>query len=405
MDRRAFLTTGSLALSQFLLGCNSQEKTVLNVELLKGSIPAQVLGGFRQQLQQSSVGSFDLNFNAVADIKDIFEQLQTWKRRADTAQEPRKRLISLPFTQPSRAEKTPDLVTLGDYWLATAIVQNLIQPLDITQLQQWQALPETPLNWQQLVTRDQQGQLDPKGNVWAAPYRWGSTVIVYRKDILEREGLPFPTDWSDLWRSEFRDRISLLDHSREVIGLVLKRLGHTYNTDPRQIKNLESELKSLHQQVKFYTSTAYLQALLLGHTWIAVGWSSDVLPQLQRTRKLAAVVPRSGTAIWTDLWVRPVGSAATQPQKEQQSLLNQWLDFCWQPETAQRLSSLSDAASPILAGKRSNNQPAVDSILLPDAKILEDSDFLQPLPNDVVNQYRSLWLAIRRSEYSETQIG
>ena len=34
-----------------------------------------------------------------------------------------------------------------------------------------------------------------------------------------------PKDWSDLWRTELRDRISLLDQPREVIGLTLKKMG------------------------------------------------------------------------------------------------------------------------------------------------------------------------------------
>lgn len=40
--------------------------------------------------------------------------------------------------------------------------------------------------WQQLVSRDPQGRLDPRGQVWAAPYRWGCLLIAYRSDKLAR---------------------------------------------------------------------------------------------------------------------------------------------------------------------------------------------------------------------------
>lgn len=37
--------------------------------------------------------------------------------------------------------------------------------------------------------------------------------------------------------------------------------------------------------------------------WVAVGWSSDVLPAVKRMRNVAMVVPRSGASLWADLWV------------------------------------------------------------------------------------------------------
>jgi putative spermidine/putrescine transport system substrate-binding protein len=397
MDRRTFLaTSGGLVLSQLVTGCSGQAQTNLRVELLKNTVPAQVLGKFRQQLQRSFVGGFELDFEPIAQLGDVFARLQAWKRQETTAQQPKKPLIPLPFLQQSRLVTPPDLVTLGDYWLETAIEQKLIQPLDVTQLSGWQSLPTNPLDWKQLVTRNEQGQIDPKGKVWAAPYRWGSTVIVYRRDILEQEEVAPPTDWADLWRPEFRDRLSLLDHPREVIGLVLKKLGYSYNQDLSKVPNLEQELKALHQQVKFYSSTAYLQPLLLGHTWVAVGWSNDVIPLLQRNYKLVSVVPRSGTAVWADLWVSPARATPNPTQSEQRSLPAQWIDFCWQADIVKRLALLSDAASPMLVGKSLDEQPRIEQVLLPDPKILQQSEFLKPLTDQAIDQYRSLWLSMRQ---------
>jgi putative spermidine/putrescine transport system substrate-binding protein len=173
-------------------------------------------------------------------------------------------------------------------------------------------------------------------------------------------------------------------------------LGYSYNKDLSKVQNLEQELKALHQQVKFYSSTAYLQPLLLGHTWVAVGWSNDVIPLLQRNYKLASVVPQSGTAVWADLWVRPTRAAASPTQSEQRSLPAQWIDFCWQPDVVKRLALLSDAASPMLVGKSLGEQQRIEQVLLPDPKILQQSEFLQPLTDQEIEQYRSLWLSIRQ---------
>ena len=40
--------------------------------------------------------------------------------------------------------------------------------------------------WRSLVRRNREGQLDPRGLIWAAPYRWGCTLFAVRADLLAR---------------------------------------------------------------------------------------------------------------------------------------------------------------------------------------------------------------------------
>ena len=47
----------------------------------------------------------------------------------------------------------------------------------------------------------------------------------------------------------------------------------------------------------------YLKTFSMGDAWVAVGWSSDVLPIAKRMSNVAVVVPKSGTSLWADLWV------------------------------------------------------------------------------------------------------
>ncbi len=326
MDRRSFLlSTSGLALSQLLIGCGGNQNTQIKVQLLKGSIPSQVVNQFDKSLGNK----VKLKFAPVEQIQDLFKQLQNWQQKPKANDEQGwSRFI--PF-KPDQKTPVADLVTLGDYWLKAAIEQKLIQPLEQTQVKQWSVLDE---KWKKLVTRNDQGNLDAQGKVWAAPYRWGSTVIVYNRDRFKELGWT-PKDWDDLWRTELRSHISLLNQPREVIGLVLKKLGKSYNTEHLdQVPNLEKELRTLNQQVKFYSSNTYLQPLILGDTWLAVGWSNDVVSVLGRYPQLSAVIPQSGTALWTDLWVRPAGVA-------KDPISYQWIDYCWQPNIAKQISLLT----------------------------------------------------------------
>ncbi|WP_250123725.1 extracellular solute-binding protein [Chroococcidiopsis sp. CCMEE 29] len=383
MDRRSFLLgIGTLALSQVLAGCSERERATLRVQLLKGSVPARVVKEFRAALKQPA----QLNFTSVEQLNSLFNELQSWsQQRPQQADEVGSRIPGIQ----SQAPDLPDLVTLGDYWLAPAIEQKLIRPLDPAELQQWSNLP---IRWQELVRRNEQGQLDAQGQVWAAPYRWGYTVIAYNRDKFESLGWK-PSDWSDLWREELRDRISLLNHPREVIGLTLKKLGQSYNTEnPSQVRDLEKQLSYLHQQVKLYSSDTYIQPLVLGDTWLAVGWSTDVLPILQRYQQIEVVIPQSGTAVWADLWVHPTG------KKSSTSIDTQWIDFCWQPQIAQQIALLGKANSPIPVKLRpSDIQTRLRHLLLFDPQIFQRSDFLLPLSSATMQQYQSLWQEIRIS--------
>ena len=392
MDRRSFLiATGTLALSQLLAGCGGNKNRALTVKLLKDSLPNQVMNQFQRSLQKNTELT-ELNISVAAKLLDIFKELETWQNKTDTDKldwrEWLKRKILF-----WRSHPKTDLVTLGDFWLKQAIEKKLIQPLDVAKLPEWSALPE---EWKKLVTRDKQGSLDPNGQVWAAPYRWGSTIIVYRQDKFKENQIKYknqnwtpPQDWSDLWRKELEDSISLLDHPREVIGLVLKKLGKSYNeTNSSYLDSdgLKLELKKLHKQVKFYDSDKYLEPLLLGDTLVAVGWSHEILPAILQYPTLAAVTPQSGTSMWADMWVNPSGS------QSKQELLNKWISFFWKPEIARQIAIKTQTNSPI---PKKISKISASDIQEPLRKVLLDdsnkSEFLFPLSPDVEKLYQELF--------------
>lgn len=380
MDRRSFLiATGTLALGQILAGCGNQNQATLNVKFLKGSVPNPVVKAFRNANKQAG----KLNFSTVAQLKDLFKNLQSWQQNNKNPEPERAPFLGISLRA---STNPPDLVTLGDYWLAAAIEQKLIQSFDPTALQLWSKLPQ---RWQELVTRNDQGEKDPQGKVWAAPYRWGYTMIVYNRDKFKSLGWQ-PKDWDVLWREELRDRISLLNHPREIIGLTLKTLGKSYNTENlSQVPDLKQQLDRLKAQVKFYSSDTYLQPLILEDTWLAVGWSNDLLPIIQRYRQFDGLIPASGTALWADLWVLPTGNT-------NQALNQKWIDFCWQPQVAQQISLLSKASSPIpVELNPANIQAELQHLLIPNEQILQRSEFLLPLSQETRQQYQSLWQEIR----------
>lgn len=366
LNRREVLLIGLMgAIAPFLSSCSTSNNSLM-IQVLEGSIPPQLLADFKKQFSLDR----KLDIKPISQLERLYQTLENAVTTED--------------------KKNANLVTLGDIWLETAIKKELIQPLTVKSLGNWEMLPTL---WQKLVQRDRSGNLDSGGEVWGIPYRWGSTVIAYREDKFRQAGYDPPTDWEDLWREELRDRISLLNQPREVIGLTLKKLGLSYNTtDLDSISALKTELKRLNQQVKFYSSQSYLQPLILEDTWVAVGWSNDLLQLRTRYPDIKTIIPRSGTALWADLWVNPTGNEAIY------ETILQWIDFCLNPEAANQIGIFTDASSPILINAK-NGQIAKsleeDNIKNPSLEVLEKSEFLFPLSPKTEQQYQALWKEMR----------
>lgn len=377
VNRRQLLTyLGSMAAASALAGCgNAEPADTLHLQVLAESLPPQAIGRFRRNLSRSQSLRISL-LPQLADSLDWLENAKTGEIRDDLPLW--QRLLQRLQGRDSGAG-LPELVTLGDTWLSAAIDRQLLQPFNADILANRLQLPAP---WQEMLRRDEQGQPAPKGQIWGLPYRWGTVAIAYRRDKLSWQ----PQGWADLWHPDLRDRLSLPDTPRLAIGLALKTLGETFNhPNPGDVSPLPAKLAQLQQQAKYYSSRNYLQPLVLGDTWAAVGWSADLLPIVQQYPKIAAIVPAEGTALWADLWVRP-----QQTQPVLSNLAQDWLDFCWQPEISRLLSRFAAGTSPTAFPDLQ-----ITELTAQDGAIAR-SEFLLPLAASSRERYRALWLSMRQ---------
>ena len=194
LSRRSFIhTTTAIALSQLLLSCSNSE-AVSKILFLENSIPLQLIGDFRKTINSKT----KINFQPQTQLAQIFDSLFDWQQAKKSDGENRNLLAQI-F---NKSVIYPSLATLGDFWLSSAIKQNLIQPLSVKDLANWQQLPNA---WQEIVRRDSSGNLTAEGQIWGAPYRLGSTVIAYQSKKLNDLDLTVE-DWQDLCDNDDRLR-------------------------------------------------------------------------------------------------------------------------------------------------------------------------------------------------------
>ncbi|ONK71624.1 uncharacterized protein A4U43_C04F10620 [Asparagus officinalis] len=364
----------------------------LRIVALRGSVPPSWIKDFFQA--QGKRVKFSSDYRATLD--SIYSEMSTAlsKGSVDT-----------------KNAMSADLVSVGGSWLSFAIRDRLIEPIKNVEEQDWfKGLSE---KWKVYLCRNDKGELDPNGDIWGAPYRWGTMVIAYKTNKFRKHKLTPIEDWGDLWRPELTGKISMIDSPREVIGAVLKHMGASYNT-----KNIDSQISGgreaimhnlvmLQKQVRLFDSVHYLKSFGAGDVWVAVGWSSDVIPAAKRMSNVAVIVPKSGASLWADIWAIPAASRFTGDQiggriRGPSPLIHQWIEFCLQtarglPFQQQIVPGASPVAlEPILVEatrESTKGRPKLETNLndgVPAPEILSRCEFLEPLSDKALEDYQ--WL-------------
>ncbi|XP_078163710.1 putrescine-binding periplasmic protein-like protein [Carex rostrata] len=366
----------------------------LTIVALQGSIPPAWMKDFIQVQGKR----LKLNIQYRANLDSIFSELT---------------LASDKGRVRPKSAMSADIVSIGDSWLSYAISKGLIEPIKNAQEQDW--FRNLSQRWKVYLCRNCKGELDPNGEIWAAPYRWGTMVIAYKKSKFKKHNLKPIEDWDDLWRPELGGKIAMVDSPREVIGATLKYLGASYNTTDMESQvagGREAVLKCLtvfQRQVRLFDGVHYIKSFATGDVWVVVGWSGDVIPAAKRMSDVAVIVPQSGTSLWADIWAIPnatkfkthqIGGRVRGPSP----IIHQWMDFCLQ--TARDLpfrEVVVPGSSPLYLEQsvlpeakhkeKDRGKPKLDTNLkegMPPRDILERCEFLEPLSDKAIEDYR--WL-------------
>ncbi|MCB0128107.1 MAG: spermidine/putrescine ABC transporter substrate-binding protein, partial [Caldilineaceae bacterium] len=156
-----------------------------------------------------------------------------------------------------------DLIVPSDYMVSIMRELNMLKELDHSNIP----------NLTHIYPRFAEAPYDP-GNVYTAPYQWGTTGIGYN---LEATG-EIPDSWEWIFNPEkaaqFDGKISLLNDQRELIGAVLKYLGHSMNSvDPAELEEAKQTILAIKPYVATFDSDSFGDILVSGEVVIGHGWS------------------------------------------------------------------------------------------------------------------------------------
>ncbi len=226
-----------------------------------------------------------------------------------------------------------DLVMVSDDFIPSYIKRGWLVPFDEANIPNIQHIEPRWLS------------RDDTGAIYGVPYGWGITGIVYRADLVPSA----PTSWKQLFQPDdiFRDKIILPDEADTVVGMALKALGYSMNTeDAGELGEAEQLLLA---QKPFLRGLSQLElsedsSLVSGDVWMALTYAGDALTLEDYHDEIEFVIPEEGGGIFIDTW----GLLSASSNQE---LAMEFVNFLNRPEVAAQTAEYTYYSTPNAAAK------------------------------------------------------
>ncbi len=197
-------------------------------------------------------------------------------------------------------------------------------------------------NLQNLEKQFQQPSWDPKLE-WSVPYMWNGTGICFDRTA----GI---TSWADLWRRDFRGRITMLDDPVDVFGACLRKIGKSINTHSADdLRAAQVQAFSQKPLLRAYINAEVRDQLIAGDVVAAQLWSTTAQQAMDETDKLAFCYPAEGFALYPDV-------AVVLRESTRQELAHEFVNYLLRP----------DVAAAVVKGARTATANGAARALLPE---------------------------------------
>ena len=211
-----------------------------------------------------------------------------------------------------------DVAFPSDYCVQRLINNDMLLELDFSKIPNFVHIRENLLN----PSYD-------AGNKHSVPYMCGTLGILYNTEKVD----PADTDtWAVMWNDKYKGQVLMMDSLRDTMGIALKYLGYSMNTENYEEVNAAKELLIKQKQggyVMAYGLDEFKDKMVAGDGALAMVYSGDAEYAIELDDKLAYSIPKEGSNIWVDCAVIP---------KDARNVENayKFIDFLCRPDIAQK---------------------------------------------------------------------
>ncbi|ALC83041.1 MULTISPECIES: ABC transporter substrate-binding protein [Bacillus] len=280
------------------------------------------------------------------------------------------------MTKIQQGGTTYDIAVPSEYMIDKMRQEDLLIPLDHSKLPNLKNIDERFMNL----------PFDP-GNQYSIPYFWGTVGIVYNPSMLNGTKI---TTWNDLWDSDLRNEILLIDGAREVIGMGLNSLGYSLNdTNKDHLEKAKEKLDTLTPNVKAIVGDE--NRMLLENKEAAIGlvWSGVASEIMAENEDLEYVVPKEGSNLWFDNMVIPKTAKNVDAA-------HQFINFMLDPKVAAQNTEYVSYSTPNKeALKYMPEEMVADERFYPPPELTEKLEVYENLGRKNLAYYNELFLKFK----------
>ena len=269
-----------------------------------------------------------------------------------------------------------DVVLVSDALMPRMIEEGLLQEINKDNIPNLSQMDEEYLNL----------SMDP-GNTYSVPYMFGTIGIIYDKNVVTEE----VDSWDILWDEKYKDQIFMFDTYRDTIGVALKKLGYSMNSDNPE--ELEEAKKILLEQRKLvdpkYGVDNGTTMIAAGETALNMIWSGEGLNLQDEYPNLVYTIPKEGVNFWIDSLCIPTNAANVEGAEK-------FINFVSDKESALRIADEIGYTTPNKEARLEQPEHVRNN---PNAYMTKEmmalSEIYTPLPLEVRQMYDSVWTQVK----------
>lgn len=318
---------------------------VINVYIWGGEIPKQVIDQFEKET------GIKVNFSTYDSNETLYAKLRASKNTIY------------------------DIILPSSYFVERMKKQGMLTHIDKNKISNLHNLDPLFANH----------DYDPN-NQYSIPLVWGATGLFYNRGQIKN---PLTT-WNQLWSNDYKNKLLLLDDSREVFAIALMSLGYSPNDDNTQhITEAYKKLLSLIPNIKLFSSEG-IQAILIDEDSVAgLVWNGDAYKAQNENKMIQFTLPLEGYVIWVDCLAIP---AHAPHLKEAYRFIN----FLFRSDIAAEIGLIQGNAITNQAGRallplEIQNNP----IIYPSTETLSHGHFQRHPSENTLALYNQYWQQLK----------
>ena len=283
------------------------------------------------------------------------------------------------YSKLSNGGITVDVIFPSDYMVARMIDENMLLPIDYSNIPNYQYIDEEFKNT----------AYDPE-NRYSVPYTWGTVGIIYNSAYVDEADV---TGWELLWNEKYADKILMFDNSRDAFGIAALLLGYSINTvDKTELQACADKLAEQKPVVQQYVMDQIYDLMENGEAWIAPYYAGDYQIMSEENEDLKFFLPEEqGFNLFIDAMCIP-----TCCQEKEAAEL--FINFLCDPQIAAANMDWVGYGVPLSAAKDYMDEEVTsDPVSYPSQEALVNGTSYDYLPTEISRYVESLFMKVRIS--------